>query len=139
MSFKEYTSIQRSRCYFTFSAYVLFSLSLSHSFPFCLLLAHLSRFFYPATCCFVAAINYLVACTTSLQYTDIDVTMLKTWARCYCYFICIGTPPETISFFGFVEFIQSDVVFFCSFACFIKRLRERSDIWQKKKKTTLSL
>lgn len=34
-------------------------------------------------------------------------------------------------FFGLVEFIQSDVVF-CLFVSFIKRLRERSDIWQKK-------
>lgn len=84
------------------------------------------------------AINYLVACTTLLQCTDINVSLLNAQAHSYCYFICIGNHRKrtllTFFFFSFdfffvfvcifccfVEFIQSDVVF-------IQRVSTRSDV-----------
>lgn len=83
----------------------------------------------PATC-FVSS-DKLSCClyNVAAMYRYQCYLVKYTGLGCYCYFICIGTPPETresarISFFGLVEFIQSDVAFSL-------RVPMWSDIWRK--------
>lgn len=61
------------------------------------------------------AINYLVACTTLLQCTDINVSLLNAQAHSYCYFICIGNHRKRTLltfFFRFWLFFLFLFVFF---------------------------
>lgn len=82
------------------------------------------------------AINYLVACTTLLQCTDINVSLLNAQAHSYCYFICIGNHRKRtlLTFFFAFDFFLGFCLYFLLF-CRIHSIRCRfhsesfNEIW----------